>query len=90
MQSCGPPGIEFETNDLDPAICPLKAFYRTSSSILNGASKDSLSICEIRGNSNLSKYCLQIGSVFGFIQICVKTFKYVINCHRVRGDLIIR
>ncbi len=52
---------------------------------LNGASKDSLSICEIRGSSNLSKYCLQIGSskiCFGFIQICVKTFKYVINCQK--------
>ncbi len=28
----------------------------------DGASKDSLYICEIRGSSNLSKYCLQIGS----------------------------
>ncbi len=33
-----------------------------SSSKLNGASKDSLSVCEIWGSSNLSKYCLQIGS----------------------------
>ncbi len=77
-----------------PGDLPFWRLFREtwSSSKLNGASKDSLSICEIRGSSNLSKYCLQIGSsiCFGFIQICVKTFKYVINCHRVRGDLIIQ
>ncbi len=75
---------------LDPAICPFEDFLerRGAPPYLMGPPK--ILYPSVRSWDLTTAYKLVHQNLFRLIQICVKTFKYVINCHRVRGDLIIR